>query len=491
MPAANSDAAFDAAVRALRAPHGVSLLVRRVRTEVLDLAFVRGTLQPITTILDAGAMVVAQLPGGIGYAACAGVSTSALSDAAARAVDWARLSLRLGLFDGVELSQPATRGLQRAAFVREPLPAADTLIGMLDAESQAMSAAGARIVHWEASMRATRAWHRLYLDGLCVGEQEFCFVEPSLEATAADAGRSQTRSLAGQYNGFCRQGGGEVLNQSGFVGGGARVADEALQLLAAPNCPDARMSVLLMPDQMMLQIHESIGHPLELDRILGDERNFAGTSFVDLSMFGSHRYGSDLLNVSFDPGDPAQLASYDLDDEGSPARKVMLIERGILLRPLGGSLSCARAHALGHTLEPLANARACGWHRPVIDRMANLNIEPGDASLAQMIAGIERGVLMRTNVSWSIDDSRNKFQFGCEWGQLIEDGALGAVVRNPNYRGVSASFWRSLAQVGDAGTFETMGTPFCGKGEPGQVIRVGHASPACRFDDVDVFGAEG
>ena len=122
--------------------------------------------------------------------------------------------------------------------------------------------------------------------------------------------------------------------------------------------------------------------------------------------------------------------------------------------------------------------------------MANVNVEPGDATLEQLIAGIERGVLMRTNVSWSIDDSRNKFQFGCEWGQLIEDGRLGAVVRNPNYRGVSATFWRNLARVGDASNFEVMGTPFCGKGEPGQVIRVGHASPACVFSDVEVFGAE-
>jgi predicted Zn-dependent protease len=120
--------------------------------------------------------------------------------------------------------------------------------------------------------------------------------------------------------------------------------------------------------------------------------------------------------------------------------------------------------------------------------MANLNVEPGDASLEAMIASVERGVLMRTNVSWSIDDARNKFQFGCEWGQRIEGGRLAGVVRNPGYRGVSATFWRSLAAVGDRSTLEVLGTPFCGKGEPGQAIRVGHASPACLFRDVAVFG---
>ncbi len=238
-----------------------------------------------------------------------------------------------------------------------------------------------------------------------------------------------------------------------------------------------------MPDQMMLQIHESIGHPLELDRILGDERNFAGWSFVKPEMFGSYQYGSALLNVSFDPELPGEAASYAYDDDGTPAAKAYLIRRGILERPLGGALSAQRAGLPG-----VANSRASNWNRAPIDRMANLNIEPGDASLEQLIAGTERGILMRTNTSWSIDDHRNKFQFGCEFGQLIENGKLTQVVRKPNYRGISANFWRSLRAVGDASTFRVHGTPYCGKGEPAQVIRVGHASPACVFADVDVFG---
>jgi predicted Zn-dependent protease len=241
-----------------------------------------------------------------------------------------------------------------------------------------------------------------------------------------------------------------------------------------------------MPDQMILQIHESIGHPLELDRILGDERNFAGTSFVTPDMFGSYRYGSDLLNVTFDPTRPEELASYAFDDEGTPAQKVHLIRNGILERPLGGAISQARAGLPG-----VANARADSWNRPPIDRMANLNLEPGDASLEAMIASIGRGVLMETNCSWSIDDSRNKFQFGCERGRVIENGKLGAVVKNPNYRGISANFWRSLRMVGNADTLRVLGTPYCGKGEPAQIIRVGHATPACVFGDVDVFGGEG
>lgn len=240
-----------------------------------------------------------------------------------------------------------------------------------------------------------------------------------------------------------------------------------------------------MPDQMMLQIHESIGHPLELDRILGDERNYAGTSFVKAQDFGSLQYGSSLLNVTFDPEIPEELASYSHDDDGSAASKQFLIREGLLLRPLGGALSQFRAGLKG-----VANSRACGWNRAPIDRMANLNIEPGEQSLEQLIGGIEHGILMSTNRSWSIDDARNKFQFGCEWAQLIENGQLKGVVKNPNYRGISAQFWRNLSAVGDRSTFKVLGTPNCGKGEPNQVIRVGHASPACVFSNIDVFGGD-
>jgi predicted Zn-dependent protease len=200
-------------------------------------------------------------------------------------------------------------------------------------------------------------------------------------------------------------------------------------------------------------------------------------------MFGSYQYGSELLNVTFDPELREEAATYAFDDDGSAATKQYLIRNGVLERPLGGALSQQRAG-----LQGVANSRASNWNRPPIDRMANLNIEPGTATLDAMVANIEHGILMSTNTSWSIDDHRNKFQFGCEFGRLIENGKLTQVVKRPNYRGISASFWRSLSAVGDAGTREVFGTPMCGKGEPAQVIRVGHASPACVFSNVDVFG---
>jgi predicted Zn-dependent protease len=234
---------------------------------------------------------------------------------------------------------------------------------------------------------------------------------------------------------------------------------------------------------MMLQIHESIGHPLEIDRILGDERNYAGWSFVKPQDFGRLQYGSPLMNVSFDPTVAHEFASYAFDDNGVEARKEFLVKDGLLVRGLGGIESQARS-----SLPGVANARACSWNRPPIDRMANLNLEPGTSSLAEMIASIDRGVLMQTNRSWSIDDFRNQFQFGCEYAKLIENGKIVKTVRNPNYRGVTVSFWNSLKKVGDRSTFGVFGTPNCGKGEPNQMIHVGHASPACLFEAVEVFG---
>ena len=198
-------------------------------------------------------------------------------------------------------------------------------------------------------------------------------------------------------------------------------------------------------------------------------------------MFGS-AHGSNLLNVTFDPRDPSSC-SYAWDDDGNAATRQHIIQDGILVRGLGSSTSEQRSGLPG-----VASSRATSWNRPPIDRMANLNVEPGDQSFDALVSQVERGVYMETNTSWSIDDSRNKFQFGCELGRIIEDGELKGLVRTPNYRGISATFWRNLAGVGDRSTFEVLGTPYCGKGEPNQIIRVGHASPACLFANVAVFG---
>jgi predicted Zn-dependent protease len=303
-------------------------------------------------------------------------------------------------------------------------------------------------------------------------------VDVALVATAAEGLQSQTRTW-----GRAAQMGGEIFDLSFLSEKGQQVATEALELLAAPNCPSGTMDLILMPDQMMLQIHESIGHPLELDRILGDERNYAGGSFVQLSDFRSLQYGSSLMNVTFDPTVRHALASYSFDDGGNPAQREYLIKDGMLMRGLGSVESQERSGIPG-----VANFRSSSWNRAPIDRMANVNIEPGQSKLEDMIASITEGIVMFTNRSWSIDDQRNKFQFGCEYGQLIKNGKLSEVVRNPNYRGETLGFWNRLSAVGQEAS--TYGLISCGKGEPNQLIRVGHSSPPCLFRDVEVFGGQ-
>jgi len=445
------------------------------------LAVWRGVVQPPHVSYDRGAMVTVWQRGGVGYAATSDITLDGLRRAADLALGWAERTAARHLL-GAAGWQPRVGAGEYASRTTVPWETTSLAekLGLLRAQAERLHA-DARIVDWDAAL-----WHTA-LDTLLITadgghiRQRFQFLLPTLSATANAGAETQSRTFGGHA--FCRQGGLEILTDVGFADAAPRIAAQALELLTAPNCPSGTTELVIAPDQMILQIHESIGHPLELDRILGDERNYAGRSFVTLDMFGSYRYGSELLNVTFDPTRPEQLASYGFDDDGQPAERADIIQNGILLRPLGSSSSQARAGTGG-----VANARAESWNRPPIDRMANLNLEPGKTTLAELIGGVERGIYVETNCSWSIDDSRNKFQFGCEWGRRIEDGELREVVKNPNYRGVSATFWRSLAAVGNRDTLQVLGTPWCGKGEPNQVIRVGHAAPACRFSAVDVFG---
>jgi predicted Zn-dependent protease len=441
----------------------------------------RDELEPIQNVLDAGVMISIWHDGGLGYAATSDLSEAGLAAAVERARHWATVTAGAAVAATPPAEHPDGSYASPVEVSWDALPLDDRL-DLLHRQSHLLGR-DERIVDWQASLV------RRDVDTLLVTaaggrvDQRFRFVYPELRATANEGVNTQTRTHGGHA--YCGQGGVEVLGRYGFGDAATRIAEQAVELLSAPNCPTGTMAVLLAPDQMILQIHESIGHPLELDRILGDERNYAGTSFVTPDMFGTFRYGSELLNVTFDPTVPGQLASYGFDDDGTPATRQHLIREGILQRPLGGAVSQARAG-----LDGVANSRASSWNRPPIDRMANLNVEPGRSTVDELIASVERGVYLHTNSSWSIDDSRNKFQFGCEYGQLIADGEIVGTVRNPGYRGISRTFWRSLVGVADADSFTVMGTPNCGKGELNQMIGTGHASPACLFADVEVFGGE-
>jgi len=436
---------------------------------------------PVSRSESAGVMITVVADGALGYAATCDLGAAGLKEAADRALWWAKQAAGRAVTDFSKIPWPAHQAELVGPNVRPWSEVSLEDRYALLREQCGRLKTDDRIVDWSVGI-----WFAsvdslvLTSDGGRIA-QTYYYTMPSMNVTANQGAETQTRSLGGHS--FCQQGGMEVLDAFGFTTDAPRLASEAIELLDADNCPTGPTDLILAPDQMVLQIHESIGHPLELDRILGDERNYAGTSFVTTDMLGSYRYGSEKLNITYDPTRPEQLASYGFDDEGAKAEKAWIIKDGILLRSLGGTVSQGRTGLPG-----VANARACSWNRPPIDRMANLNLEPGDTPFDQMVASVERGVYMETNCSWSIDDSRNKFQFGCERGQLIENGRLAKVVRNCNYRGISATFWRSLKAVGPADETLVMGTPNCGKGEPNQVIRVAHASSPALFENVDVFG---
>lgn len=441
-------------------------------------------VQPVHSTQDVGAMITVVDGDGLGYAATSDLSTAGLREAASRAHAWAKRTQGRGITDFSAVVGGSDATGSYASATQRPW-SSETLAQKIDRLRQASARLKAddRIVDWAASLTGVTSESLLLTSQGGRLHQRFDYVIPQMIALANEGTETQRRTLGGY--GLGHQGGLEVLDAVGYMDAPERIANEAVALLSAPDCPEGTMDLILAPDQMILQIHESIGHPLELDRILGDERNYAGTSFVTADMFGSYRYGSDLLNITFDPTRENELASYGFDDDGTPAERQHIIRNGMLERPLGGRSSQVRAD-----MEGVANSRACSWNRPPIDRMANLNLEPGESTVEELVAQVENGVFMATNCSWSIDDSRNKFQFGCEYGRVIKDGQLGNVVKKCNYRGISATFWRNLKGVGAPETVEVMGTPNCGKGEPNQMVRVGHASPTCLFSDVEVFAGD-
>lgn len=441
----------------------------------------RHVAEPPHRSISRGAYIAVNIEGSCAYAASADISLSGLQRAFEQAQTYAVSLKQQQLF-----LQPANLGpLSSGDYVSQvkqpwhtwPLSEKYDYLHMLNQQLAIDDA----VVDWTAAL-GYRHTEVLLCSADHEVRQQFDFLSPSLTAVANHADETQSRSY-----GIDRpaQAGLEYLQMIDMTEAAGRTAQQAMDLLGAAECPTTQCDVLLLPSQMMLQIHESIGHPLELDRILGDERNYAGTSFVDLSMFGNYQYGSELLNVVFDPMVANELACYAFDDAGSEAQREYLIKNGRLLRPLGCATSQYRAGLAG-----VANARSSGWNRPPIDRMANINIEAGDYSLDELIAGIDYGILMDTNRSWSIDDSRNKFQFGCEYARLIENGRLGPVLKNPNYRGVSSHFWRNLKALGNTGTWVAHGVHTCGKGEPNQALYAGHAAPACVFSDITVFGGD-
>ncbi|MFP5254920.1 MAG: TldD/PmbA family protein [Acidimicrobiia bacterium] len=301
-----------------------------------------------------------------------------------------------------------------------------------------------------------------------------------IDATAIGDGETQRRSYPGVRGQYGTRG-WELVRELDLPGHAPRVAEEARALLAAPQCPAGTTTLILGSEQMALQIHESIGHAIELDRILGWEAAFAGTSWLDPARLGSLRYGSDLMNVTADATLPGALGSFGYDDEGVPAQRVDVVKDGTWVGVLSGRDS---APLIGR--ESGGMVRADGAARLPMVRMTNVGLLPGDSSLEEMIAATDDGIYMDTNRSWSIDDKRLNFQFGCEIAWEVKGGELGRMLRNPTYTGIGPQFWASMDMVGGPDEWVFWGTANCGKGQPIQVGHTGHPSVPARFTDVRV-----
>ena len=312
-------------------------------------------------------------------------------------------------------------------------------------------------------------------------EQEIVECGAGISATAIDSGEIQVRSYPNSFRGNFATRGFEWIEGLALLSHAERVAEEAGELLSAKPCPSKITTLILDSSQLALQIHESVGHPIELDRILGTEASYAGTSFLSPERVGHFKYGSDIVNIVADATCPGGLGTFGYDDEGTKAQRVPILSQGILVDLL---TSRETAHVLGRASN--GTMRADGWNRIPLIRMTNINLEPGEWTLEQMIADTDDGIFLTTNRSWSIDDKRINFQFGTEMGWEIKNGKLGDRIKNPTYTGITPRFWNSCDAIADKDHWQMWGTPNCGKGEPGQVAHVGHGASPARFRNVQV-----
>lgn len=338
----------------------------------------------------------------------------------------------------------------------------------------------------EASMHFERR-RQVFVSTLgSVIDQTRCLSGAGFSALCYKDGEIQKRSFPNSFGGQYQLKGYELVHELALLEHAPRIAEEAVALHSADQCPEGETNLILDSSQLGLQIHESIGHPIELDRVLGSEANYAGMSFLTLDQLGRLQYGSEMVNVVCDarlqhgPG----LGTFMFDDEGVPAQCVDIIRDG---RFVGYMTSRETASAVG---EARSNGcmRADGWARLPLIRMNNVSLQPGTQSLDEVF-DVDRGIYMETNRSWSIDDKRYNFQFGCEIGWEIRNGKRARMLKNPSYSGISTEFWNACVAIAGPEHWTLWGVPNCGKGQPEQVMGTGHGASPARFRKIRVGSA--
>src|SRR5438093_2577720 len=416
--------------------------------------------------------------GAWGFACSRRLSAEGARQAALRACTFARAAA--GLHSRRLAPVEPQTGTHRTPIERDPfdVPISEKIDLCLRADE---ALAGPDVLVRQAMVRAQRE-HKLLLtsEGTEV-EQELIESGGGIECSAAREGVFQTRSYPSAHVGSSCQSGWEYVERLNLEREAPRVAEQAEALTRADECPTALTTVVLDGDQVALQVHESVGHPTELDRVYGTEASYAGTSFLKPDDLGSLRYGSELMNITADPTTRGGLGSFAFDDEGVPATRVPIVEAGVLTGFLTSRETAARIGAgTGGSM------RADGWNRMPLVRMTNLHLEPGEGDLDDLLMAVDEGVYMETNRSWSIDDKRLNFQFGTQVAWEIKGGRLGRMLRDATYTGITPEFWGGLDGVAGAESWRLYGLTNCGKGQPGQSAHVSHGAAPARFRDVQV-----
>jgi len=455
---------------------------RSVRRRTEDVLVRDGRLERVDDARSEGVGVRVRAGSAWGFAATCDLTPAGLRKALARAIEVADAQPVSAAAPLAPLEEPA-EGDWRGPCEIDPFSVslADKLT-LLGASDEGMRG-DSRIVRREAGCQA-RVEHTAFAstEGAAC-RQSFTHSGAGIGVVAVAGHELQVRSYPIAHGGDVSAAGWEYVLGLDLPGAAPRIAEEACALLTAPPCPTGRRTIVLHDDQVALQVHESIGHALELDRMLLYEASYAGTSWVSPTDLGTLRYGSEALNITADATLPSGLGSFGWDDEGVRSVRTPLIVGGRLLAALADRASAA---AIGLPRSG-GCARADGFARQPIVRMTNVSLEPGDAgSLADLIADTEDGLYFETNRSWSIDDRRLQFQFGTEVAREIRGGELGRLYRNPSYAGITPQFWGSLDAVCSAEAWRPWGLTNCGKGEPGQVARVSHGAAPARFTDVEV-----
>ncbi len=427
--------------------------------------------------------------GAWGFAASAELGRDAVAATAAEAVAIARASARVKREDLRLAPEKPVQAEWSTPFKIDPFAVSveQNIDLLLKIDAELRSVDGITLAETNLNFNREEQWFassegtRIHQTKLSTGA--------GYAAYAFAGSEIQKRSYPNSYGGQWQNKGYELIEELKLLENAKRIAEEAVALHKADQCPEGKFDIILDSSQLGLQIHESVGHPIELDRVLGMEANFAGTSFLTLDNLGNLRYGSDLVNVVADarqehgPG----LGTFGFDDEGVPAQCTPIITKGLFTGYLS---SRETAHAIGANRSG-GTMRAEGWNRLPMIRMTNISLLPGDKplSLEQLIAATDRAILMQTNRSWSIDDKRYNFQFGCEIGWEIKNGKRVRMLKNPSYSGITTDFWNSLDAICSRGEWVLWGTPNCGKGQPQQVMGTGHGAAPSRFRGIKVGSA--